>query len=233
MRILDIIYPRRCPICNGIVGGRKTRVCPDCVGKLSIIKEPRCKKCSKQLENNQDEYCFDCHHKKHYFDEGYAVLQYDEQMQKSMAYFKFHGRPEYGEFYAELLVRAARQIIERWQVEVLLPVPIHRARRNTRGYNQTEIIGRVLSKELAIPIRTDLIKRVKNTKAQKQLNIDERKKNVQNAFIASSEVGKYGCILIIDDIYTTGSTIDEMAKELREKGVNKVFFLTVCIGGGF
>jgi len=233
MRILDIIYPRRCPICNGIVGGKKTRACSDCMGKLSIIKEPRCKKCSKQLENNQDEYCFDCHHKKHYFDEGYAVLRYDEQMQKSMAYFKFHGRPEYGEFYAELLVRAARQIIERWQVGVLLPVPIHRARRNIRGYNQTEIIGRVLSRELSIPIHTNLIKRVKNTKAQKQLNIDERKKNVQNAFIARAEVGQYECVLIIDDIYTTGSTIDEMAKELRAKGVKKVFFLTVCIGGGF
>ena len=232
-KILNGLYPRRCPICHEIIGGERTRVCQVCVDDLPIIKEPRCKKCSKQLDNEDAEHCFDCQQKKHYFDGGYAILLYDEKMQKSMAHFKFHGRREYGGFYADLLVKAARQIVERWQVEVLLPVPIHRARVSTRGYNQTEIIGRVLSKELSIPIRTDLVKRVKNTKAQKQLKIDERKENVRGAFALNQEVSMYRRVLIIDDIYTTGSTIDEMAKELRKKGVKEVFFLTVCIGGGF
>ena len=200
---------------------------------LPIIKEPRCKKCSKSLVSSEAEYCFDCQRKRHYFDEGYAILLYDEKMQQSMAYFKFHGRREYGDFYAELLIKLTHQIVKRWGVEVLLPVPIHRNRINTRGYNQTEIIGRVLSKGLSIPIRTNLIKRVKNTKAQKELNIDERKKNVKNAFAINQEVGNYKRVLIIDDIYTTGSTIDEIAKGLKQKGVKTVFFLTICIGGGF
>ena len=232
-KILDSLYPRHCPICNDIVARKNTKACQSCVEKLSIVKEPRCKKCSKPLEGSETEYCFDCQHKSHYFDEGYAILLYDETMQRSMAYFKFHGRQEYGDFYSELLLKAAHRIVKRWQVEVLLPVPSHRQRINKRGYNQTEIIGRALSKGLSIPIRTNLIRRVKNTKAQKKLNIDERKKNVKNAFVVSEKASDYHRVLIIDDIYTTGSTVDEMAKELRKRGVKKVFFLTVCIGGGF
>ena len=213
--------------------GSDTTVCQACTTKLPIIGEPRCKQCSKPIDDATAEYCFDCQHKKHYFDEGYALLLYNTDMQKSMAYFKFHGRREYGEFYGGLLIKVAHQIIKRWQIEVLLPVPIHSARKSTRGYNQAEIIGHVLSKGLSIPIRTDLIKRIKNTKAQKQLNIEERKKNVLKAFAISKEASNYECVLIVDDIYTTGSTIDEMAKELRKNGVKKVFFLTICIGGGF
>ena len=232
-KVLDSLYPRRCPICHEIIRGKSTTVCQSCVKKLPILKEPRCKKCSKPIDNPETEYCFDCQHKKHYFDEGYAILLYNAKMQESMAYFKFQGRREYGEFYAKLLMKVARQIIKRWQIEVLLPVPIHRARISTRGYNQTEIIGRVLSKGLSIPIQTNLIKRVKNTKAQKELNISERKENVRDAFVISQEVSNYRQILIIDDIYTTGSTIDEIAKELQKMGVKKVFFLTVCIGDGF
>ena len=150
-----------------------------------------------------------------------------------MTYFQFYGRREYGEFYGKLLIHFAALYIKRWQPEVILPVPIHRKRRNTRGYNQTEVIGNVLSKGLSVPIRTDLIKRIKNTKAQKELNIEERQKNVRNAFAASKEVANYKSVLVVDDIYTTGSTIDEMAKELKKNGVEKVFFVTVCTGRGF
>jgi len=231
-KILNYLYPRRCPICHNIVIDKGAIACPACVVKLPIIKEARCKKCSKPMEH-EGEYCFDCQHKKHYFDEGYASLLYDERMQRSIAYFKNHGRREYGEFYAKLLMRSAYRIVNRWQVDILLPVPIHRARTNARGYNQAEVIGHVLSKGLSIPIRTDIIKRVKNTKAQKELDISERKKNVGGAFALSEEVSNYKRILIIDDIYTTGSTIDEIARELRKRGVEKVYFLTVCIGGGF
>ena len=219
-------------MCHDIIAEKDERACLKCMKELPLVCEPRCKRCSKPLEGD-DEYCFDCSNKKHFFDEGYSVLLYNSKMQKSMTYFKLHGRREYGDFYAELLQHFAMRIVRRWDVEVLLPVPIHRRKSNVRGYNQTEVIGRVLSKGLSIPLRTDLIKRVKYTKAQKELNISERKKNVKGVFKVQSEVVKYRRVLIIDDIYTTGSTVDEIAKGLKKKGVEKVFFLTVCIGYGF
>ena len=232
-KVIGYIYPKRCPICHDIVADREVKIHKACLEKLPIIKEPRCKKCGKQIDSIDVEYCFDCTKKKHYFDEGYGALLYDEKMQKSMTYFKFYGRREYGAFYGELLMHLCEKIIKRWQPDVLIPIPIHRRRRNSRGYNQAEIIGRVLSKGFSIPIRSDLIRRVKNTKAQKELNIDERKKNLSGAFLAETDIAKYHKVLIVDDIYTTGSTIDEIAKEMKRKGVEKVFFVTVCQGHGF
>jgi ComF family protein len=154
-------------------------------------------------------------------------------MQESMAYFKFHGRREYGEFYGRMLGEGGAAVFKRWQPQVIIPVPVHRQKRRKRGYNQAEIVGQVLSKGLSIPIRTDLIERVKDTKAQKELNPKERRRNLTQAFRGKKAAGKYSRILLVDDIYTTGSTVDEVARELKKCGVRQVFFATVCIGSGF
>lgn len=231
-RILDILYPRRCPVCHDIIAGGKTNVHARCLDELTFVMEPRCKKCGKQIDMNV-EYCFDCGRKRHYFTEGYSILIYEQKMQESMTYFKFHGRKEYGEFYGELLLRLAGETVKRWKPEIIIPVPIHRQRKNIRGYNQTEIISQILSAGLSIPIQTNLIKRVKKTTAQKELNIDERKRNMANAFVVNPDTVRHRNVLIVDDIYTTGSTIDEIAKVLLERGVEKVFFVTVCTGSGF
>jgi len=229
---LGLIYPWRCPLCHDILIGHKGNICPKCLKALPVVVEPRCKRCSKAL-TGEGEYCFDCRSKKHFFDEGYSVLSYNEKMRQSIVYFKFYGRREYGNFYAEILTRFSMPAVKRWQPEVLLPVPIHRRRRNARGYNQTEVIGHVLSKGFSIPIRTDLIKRVKNTKAQKESSINERKQNIKDAFAVNEEIRQYERVLLIDDVYTTGSTVNEIAKVLKAKGVKQVYFVTVCIGNGF
>lgn len=185
------------------------------------------------LLDEQEEYCFDCRRRHHRYDEGFSIFPYDALMQRSMIYFKFHGRREYGKFYGEMILRCARQTVARWNPEVLIPVPIHRSKRRQRGYNQSEIIGCVLSKGFSIPIRSDLVKRVKSTKAQKELNNRERKRNLQGAFTAANEISRYRRVLLVDDIYTTGSTVDELAGVLKKHGVEQVFFVTVCIGKGY
>lgn len=231
--ILDCIYPDRCPVCHDIIMPKGRKLCPECEQKLRFLTQPRCKRCSKVLLDEQAEYCFDCQRGRHLFDEGFSIFPYDTLMQRSMIYFKFHGRREYGEFYGEMILRCARPIIERWNPEVLLPVPIHSSKRRKRGYNQSEIIGRVLSKGFSIPVRSNLLKRVKCTKAQKELNNQERRRNLKGAFAAEKEVSGYRRVLLVDDIYTTGSTVDELAGVLKKQGVEKVFFVTVCIGMGF
>lgn len=231
--ILECIYPKRCPLCHDIIMPKGKRICAKCRTTIRILTEPRCKKCSKKLERVEDEYCFDCAHTSHHFEEGYGVFAYDRVMQRSMSYFKFHGRREYGEFYGEMLIRFGATAIKRFNPQILIPVPLHQKKRRNRGYNQAEIIGRVLNQGFSIPIRTDLVKRVKNTKAQKELNHKARRKNLHGAFEAAPEVGRYQRVLIVDDIYTTGSTIDAIAGELRKQGVKEVFFIAVCIGSGF
>lgn len=231
--LLESIYPARCPLCHDIIRPRGALLCSACKKDIKILKEPRCKKCSKAIDIFEAEYCFDCTNTKHYFTEGFAPFPYDRKMQRSMIYFKFHGRKEYGNFYAEVLGYTAAGVIKRWQPEVLIPVPLYKKKQRDRGYNQAEVIGRVLSQRFSIPIRTDLIERVRSTEAQKELSNKERRKNLKNAFRVAGKAGGYSSVLLVDDIYTTGSTVDAIARELKKDGVDHVFFITVCIGSGF
>lgn len=89
-----------------------------------------------------------------------------------------------------------------------------------------------MSRGFSIPIRTDLVLRKKFTKAQKELDRKERKKNLEQAFFVSKEAGKYRRVLLIDDIYTTGSTVNAIAGKLKKAGVQEVYFLSVCMGKG-
>ena len=98
-----------------------------------------------------------------------------------------------------------------------------------RGYNQAGIIAEALGKQLEISVEEKILKRQKNTKPQKELNHQERQKNMKNAFVVRKKLNGEN-ILLVDDIYTTGSTIEEAAKELKRAGAEKIFFLTVAIG---
>ena len=116
---------------------------------------------------------------------------------------------------------------------MILPVPMYRKKQKKRGYNQAEILAREVGKHLDIPVRTDLVRRIRNTKPQKDMTLQMRRKNLRDAFGVSSELTGCGNILLIDDIYTTGSTIDAIAKILKQRGAGKIYFLTACTGIGF
>lgn len=102
-----------------------------------------------------------------------------------------------------------------------------------RGYNQAALFGRALSEKMDIPCIPRLMIRVKDTRPQKELNGRERENNVKNAFQSPDNVVKYKRILIVDDIYTTGSTVEAVAERLKEAGAEQVYVLTACIGRGF
>lgn len=231
--MLDMIYPRRCTFCDCILGVKEQYVCKACRNKVpSPVKEPKCKKCGKPLTNDIQEYCHDCSMDRHSFEYGKGVFLYRDLMKDAVMRFKFHGRKEYGFFLGKLMCLYSKGFIEQINPEVLIPVPIHRKKRNVRGFNQAEVLAKMISKGFSIPLRTDLVLRKKFTKAQKELNRKERKKNLQKAFEVKEEAGAYNCVLLIDDIYTTGSTIDGIAEKLKEQGVKKVYFLALCIGQG-
>lgn len=236
--VIDLIYPRRCPICGEIVTPRGELSCPACRKNLTWIKEPRCKKCSKPIEFFEVEYCFDCERKHHHYQKGYALWVYDKPMQKSIADFKFKGRREYSDFYINELVKRFGHDIKQLKPDVLVPVPIHKDKRLQRGYNQAEIIAKGLGKELNIPVLSELLQRNKNTLPQKQLNDKERLKNLEKAFnLSNEEYKKYRNIihkvLLVDDIYTTGSTIEACTNILMENGITEVYFVSICIGKGY
>ena len=230
--LISVFFPRRCPICDEVIlYGEK--ICALCAKKLPYIKEPACKKCGKQLENEQQEYCGDCGRKVHYFAQGKAVFSYRAGMKLSMYRFKYSNKREYADFFAEEAVKQYGTWMERRGIEVIVPVPMYAAKRRSRGYNQAEVFAKALGREIAVPVEKNLVKRVKNTIPQKSLNDRQRKDNLKGAFQVRTNIVKYSKILLVDDIYTTGATVDAITAVLKKAGAKEVYFLSICVGEGY
>jgi ComF family protein len=230
-KLIDLIFPRRCPVCDDIVPIGEGLICDDCKTKPSYIIEPRCRKCGRQLMDDARIFCNDCENKKHIYDYGYALYDY-QSMKMSIYRFKYSDRCEYAKFYAYDIYKRIGDEIKAMDAQAIIPVPIHRSRLRQRGYNQAELVAKELSRLTGIPMYGKLVKRTKKTVPQKMLNPNERQNNLKKAFNIDSNVVKLNKTILIDDIYTTGSTIDAVAMELKRHGVKSVFFITLCIGEG-
>lgn len=235
--VISMIYPKRCPLCGEIIKGNQKLACDSCYEELEYIEEPRCKCCSKAIEQEESEYCYDCNRKEFYFESGVALWNYSSQMKQSLAKFKYHNRREYGEFYGEEFVKIYGDALMNLEPDALIPVPIHWTRYIKRGYNQAAVIANQIGKRLHIPVVEDLLIRTKKTIAQKHLDDKGRERNLQGAFAISEKWKKIEhnmeCVVIIDDIYTTGSTINTCAKILMQQGIKEIYFGVLCIGSGY
>ena len=230
--LTDILYPRRCPVCDAIIPVKEEKICPACRNKLIVIREPICKKCGKILENEEEEYCSDCRKRNLYYNEGRAVFLYDDNMRRSIYQFKYNNKREYAGFYANEILKVLAKDIKRWRGEALIPIPIHKKKRKARGFNQAEVLAGELAGDLQISVRNDIIIREKNTSAQKLLTLQERQNNLKNAFKIVNNDVKLNSIILIDDIYTTGCTINEAAKLLKKTGISNIYFICIAIGRG-
>ena len=122
--------------------------------------------------------------------------------------------------------------LRKLNADALIPVPIHRRRLNRRGYNQAEVLARALSAYINVPVINDCVIRQKYTVPLKKLDERGRINNLKKAFIIGSNGVKLSTIVIIDDIYTTGTTIDAISRLFRESGVKNIYYITVAIGRG-
>lgn len=227
---MDLIYPRTCCFCGNI---SPKAVCDACAKKIIYIQEPRCKKCGKPVRYEEQEYCQDCKTHAFSYEQGRSIWLHKDPVSRSIYQFKYHNRRIYGEFYAKEFYRLYAKKIREWGIDIIVPVPLHRKRRRKRGYNQAEVLAKHLGKMIGIPVDTKAVVRKIYTKPQKELTHKDRRTNLRDAFVVRKEWKEPKNILLIDDIYTTGSTIDEVAKVFCEKGTSKVWFLTISIGQDF
>lgn len=227
----ELLFPRRCVVCDDITDRPGESVCRECVKKIVYIKDPCCMKCGKGLSHEEQEFCDDCRKRPHRFIQGTALYDYGS-MADSVYRFKNKGRVEYAEFYGrELAIRRGRWL-QMVRPDALIPVPVHSSRKRARGYNQAQLIAEVLSKHTGIPVNRALIGRCKRTKPLKNLTGRERQNNLKKAFKILQNDVKLDTIVIIDDVYTTGSTVDAMTQVLQSAGISKVYVLTLTIGRG-
>lgn len=232
LKLKEILWPGTCPFCGNVSADG---ICPDCRKRTDrlLVREPRCMKCGKPVRYAEQEYCRDCLHTYHYYDRGVAMWLHKEPVSKSVYRFKYQNQRFYAELYAREISAKYGALIQRWAPEVIVPVPLHPGRRRKRGYNQTEILAEELGNILQIPVSGKLVRRVRDTKPQKILDNRERRQNLRKAFVQGASSQGPERVLIVDDIYTTGSTVDAVAKVLRTMGVQKVYFLTISIGQGY
>lgn len=231
LRVLEFLFPGRCVLCDEPVDKAGEKLCRQCRGKIVYIRVPFCMKCGKQLLKEEREYCEDCEKNEHLFLQGTALYDYGS-MSDSIFRFKYGQRMEYAAFYGRDLYEKKRDWLKMLHPDALVPVPVHPSKKRSRGYNQSELIARELSKCSGIPLNTGLIRRVKATKPLKNLTPAERQNNLKRAFKIKENDVKLSTIIIVDDIYTTGSTIDAMAEVLKEAGIARIYFMALTIGRG-
>lgn len=229
-KCLGVLYPQTCYFCGKIC---KKSICVECSKKVEYIEEPRCKKCGKPIRYEEKEFCHDCEERTFHYEQGKSIWLHKGPVRWSVYQFKYHNRRIFAEFYAEEWQRLYGSKLKEWEIDVIIPVPLHSRRKRKRGYNQAEVLAKELGKRCGIPVNAKSIARTIYTKPQKELSDKERNKNLKDAFSVTKHWKKTRNVLLIDDIYTTGNTIDSVAKILKEKGAHKVYFLTISIGQGF
>ena len=227
----QMLYPARCPVCDRPVKPAGGNICYECHKKIRIIQEPRCMKCGKELKEQSQELCRDCMTKTHRYVRGAALFEYD-CIQESLYRFKYEGREEYTGFYSQEMVRYLGDMIREIEPDALVPVPIHPERMQKRGYNQAKLLADGIGKRMGIPVRDQIVVRCRNTIPQKNLAPNERQNNLKRAFKIYENDVKLKTIIIVDDIYTTGSTIDALCEVLEKSGVERIYFVTLAIGKG-
>lgn len=189
-------------------------------------------RCGKPLKRDTEEYCEDCRSHDSYLTAGLNLWLHREPVSGALYRLKYHNRRHFGKVFAEELAGCYCRQLEKWNIGVIIPIPLHRSRKKSRGFNQAETIARRLSELTGIPVRADVLFRVKRTLPQKVLGKRQRQGNLTGAFAVSGRWIPCGNVLLIDDIYTTGTTLEKAAKMLRKAGVQNVYFLTVSIGQG-
>lgn len=233
--VTHLVYPRRCPICEGILAPKDKYVHNDCRSQLVFIKQPRCMRCGKAIEHQEQEFCFDCSNRSFHYIKGFPCIKYDKRMSKSISSFKYKGKKEYADFYIDELLSEYEELFCDIAFDVLLPIPIHVSKYKERGFNQAELIADGIAQRIHVPVEPKLLIRNRKTLPQKELNDKERLKNLEQAFELNPDLTleNYQRVLLVDDIYTTGSTIEACARLLTDAGIKEIFYTSICIGQGY
>ena len=207
--ILDLIYPPVCGICN------------------RINKKYLCKKCEIKLKPYEI-YSIN-KEKNKYFDYRIDILKYEKLVRNCIIDYKFNEKAYSFKTFEKILLKNEKIYSFLKKYDIITYVPMFKNKKAKRGYNQTEIIAKDISKELEIKLEKNNLIKIKDTKKQSTLNKKEREKNVKDAFaIRNTKNIVSKKIILFDDIYTTGNTVNECSKILKEAGAWEIVVLTIA-----
>ena len=211
--MLELIYPSVCGICEKI---EKEYLCEECKEKLK-------KYCINEIE--------DCKEKKRvYYDYKIKILRYENIVREKIIEYKFNEKTYLYNTMEKLILNDEKICSFLKKYDIIIPVPMYKKRKQSRGYNQTELISKKLAKDLKIESSNKVLRKVIDTKKQSTLTKKERIKNVENAFnVVNSESIENKNVILLDDIFTTGSTLNECSRMLKLAGTKEIAILTIAV----
>ncbi|MDR2899819.1 MAG: ComF family protein [Clostridiales bacterium] len=237
-KALPWLYPPRCILCECLMDVKSTEAfCSICMETITYIDENICEKCgapAKTHELDENFFCNVCRNSIFSFERNVSLFEYDKRFREIIHNIKYKKNPYYakklGEFCSFLIERDEMGIRQQFSAfDMLIPVPIHKNRQRERGFNQSEVLGDYVAKSLGVPLVKDAVIRTKDTQMQSLLSSRrERALNVKDAFLADSNKLMGKTVIVFDDIFTTGSTMESISRLLLNNGAAKVISLTVC-----
>ena len=218
--ILNLLLPVTCCICTAQVQERRWGgACPECWSSLIPVPPPFCPRCGEPAPAIEG-LCGFCRKGENAFDFARSALLFTKTLREIIHNLKYSDRVSLANPLGDMLKECYAR--EAFTGDVVIPVPLHRARARARGFNQAELIAA----RLGLPVDARLLRRCKNTPSQTGLTRNQRRHNLAGAFEVRGKVG--GTIVVVDDVYTTGSTMNEIARTLKRAGADRVEVLTVA-----
>jgi competence protein ComFC len=231
--LLDLIYPRVCLNCGQDAGPGSSHICWDCAAAFSLVEDPFCSRCGDPVDGRVENVyqCSFCRRDPPHFDLARSALRYRGGVRDAIHAMKYHCMPCLSGDLARWLVACYRLHYSRLLCDAVACVPLHSRRHRERTYNQAALLASALARELHIPLALESLRRVKATDSQISLNARQRRANVRGAFSVTDGGWVEGRrLLLVDDVMTTGATVDECARVLKEAGAAAVYVLTVARG---
>ena len=227
--LMNYILPHRCSTCSGLVD-QEQGLCTPCFAKLNFVASPYCFCCGFPFEFliEGQNLCGRCVTKQPNYDLARSLFKFDLESKKIIHAFKYNDRTEHSQMFARLLIARYKKEID--DVDLIVPVPMHRIKRIFRQYNPAQILAQDISDLLKIPMIPDVLIKTKWTKAQTKLTKYEREKNLSGSLAFNTKRMVKGLkILLVDDVRTTGSTSNSCTKILKKSGATSVKLITVCM----
>jgi len=231
--ILDLVYPRTCSGCSRPLEADRGHLCWECLASLDIIVHPFCSKCGDPVDGMvEGSYvCSWCVRNEPAFDLARSAARYRGPLVVALQQFKYDGATCVGGDLVELLFACVITHFESARFDVVAFVPLHPSKERRRTFNQSRLLASGLASRLKMPLFARALRRVKNTPTQTSLTLRQRQENIRKAFeVPAPEWVAGRRILLVDDIMTTGATVAECGRVLKEAGAASVHVATVARG---
>ncbi len=217
---LDWLFP---PYCGGCER-RGERWCSQCAHETKIIQNPVCACCGRPFSSAG--LCERCQAEPPSYTGLRSYAEFSGPIRKALHRLKYKRDLAMGEVLSRPMITYLEAL--NWPVDLVVPVPLGVARMRQRGYNQATLLARPLALGMGVSFSTQALSRTRETRSQVDLNAAERKENVRGAFLARSKMVKNQKVLLVDDVTTTGSTLNECASALMAAGASQVFAFTLA-----